>query len=78
VVPPAAPEFLHRCPQRIGAWLAGRGIAYLDLLPVLRAVEPCPDGDRHCYLLRDTHFNVRGNAAAAPAMASLMRALLRR
>ena len=52
------------------AALSQRGIRHLDLLPTLRAVEAQPDGDRHCYLLRDTHFNVRGNEVAGRAIAA--------
>jgi len=51
------------------AALAQRGIRHLDLLPMLRAVDAQADGDRHCYLLRDTHFNVRGNEVAGRAVA---------
>ncbi|MCC6408376.1 MAG: hypothetical protein IT453_14520 [Planctomycetes bacterium] len=60
-------------PQRIvGEWLEAHGVPYVDLLPRLRAVEPLPDGSRHVYHLRDTHFNVRGNALAAKALAELI------
>ena len=52
------------------AALSQRGIRHLDLLPTLRAVEAQPDGDRHCYLLCDTHFNVRGNEVAGRAIAA--------
>jgi hypothetical protein len=53
-----------------------RGIAALDLLPRLRAQEPLPDGRRHLYHLRDTHFNARGNEAAGAALAELVEACL--
>ncbi|MBX3462279.1 MAG: hypothetical protein KF830_03840 [Planctomycetes bacterium] len=52
------------------------GIACLDLLPLLRAVAPLADGDRHLYLRRDTHWNVRGNAIAGTALAAFLRELL--
>lgn len=61
-------------PQRlVTAWLAEQGIPCLDLLPVLRAVPPGPDGRRHLYHLRDTHFNARGNQATAEALAEFLR-----
>jgi hypothetical protein len=54
------------------------GIPCLDLLPVLRAVPPLADGDRHLYLRRDTHWNVRGNAVAGAAVATFVRELTAR
>ncbi|HVS10652.1 MAG TPA: hypothetical protein VMS76_12345 [Planctomycetota bacterium] len=66
-------------PQRlITAWLEEQGIPYVDLLPRLRAVPPLSDGDRHLYLFRDTHFNVRGNQVAGEGLAELVRKALRR
>jgi hypothetical protein len=65
-------------PQRLlAAWLAQEGIPTLDLLPLLRAVPPLPDGKRHLYLLDDSHFNVRGNEVAGRALADFLRPLLR-
>jgi lysophospholipase L1-like esterase len=65
-------------PQRVlAAWLAEQGIPCLDLLPILRAVPPLPDGRRHLYHLRDTHFNARGNQATGEALAEFVRPLLR-
>ncbi|MGQ0554119.1 MAG: hypothetical protein ACT4PU_12975 [Planctomycetota bacterium] len=58
--------------RRLTAWLAEQGIPCLDLLPILRAVPPRPDGLR-LYHLRDTHFNARGNAAAGEALAEFLR-----
>ncbi len=55
---------------------AERGVPVLDLLPVLRAVEPLEDGQRHLYHLRNTHFNTRGNAFAGVAMAAFAERLL--
>lgn len=64
------PSLDHNEPQEsLRASLSQRGVRYLDLLPALRAVAAQPDGDRHCYLLRDTHFNVRGNEVAGRAIA---------
>ncbi len=55
--------------QLIGEWLAEEQIPYLDLLPVLRAeCAPHHRGDSHCYQLRDTHFNARGNRVAGEAL----------
>ncbi len=53
-----------------------RGIEYLDLLPKMRAATPFADGDRHLYLLRDTHFNVPGNDLAGRAIATFVRELV--
>jgi lysophospholipase L1-like esterase len=54
------------------AWLEERSVPYLDLRPVLLAVPPLADGDRHLYHLRDTHFNARGNRAAGEALAAFI------
>ena len=37
------------------------------------AVEPLPDGRRHLYQLRDTHFNARGNQVAGQELAAFLR-----
>lgn len=61
-------------PQRmISTWLEQHGIEYLDLLPVLRAIEPLPDGNRHLYHLRDSHFNARGNQLVGEALARFLK-----
>lgn len=72
------PDELERdLPQRLlCAWLDEQQIPYVDLLPALRAVEPEADGERHCYYVHDSHFNVRGNEVAGRAMAELLRGLL--
>ncbi|MEE2886425.1 MAG: hypothetical protein VX951_03230 [Planctomycetota bacterium] len=62
---------------KVSQWLEAEGIPYLDLLPILRAVEPFPDGDRHCYCRQDTHFNVRGNQVVGESLAPFLRKLLR-
>ncbi|HZS41028.1 MAG TPA: hypothetical protein VFF06_29570 [Polyangia bacterium] len=69
-----APLALERDrPQRVvGEWLARRGLPVLDLLPVLRAAAPFSDGKKHFYLLRDTHFNARGNRIAGEALAGFL------
>jgi hypothetical protein len=60
-------------PQKIlSAWLDERGIPYVDLLPRMRAIPPLPDGNRHLYHLRDSHFNARGNRVAGEALAELI------
>jgi len=62
--------------RKVVAWLDARGRAVLDLLPVLRAVEPFEDGWRHLYHLQDTHFNARGNEIAGRALAGFVERLL--
>lgn len=53
--------------------LASEGIPYLDLLRELRAgCAPHHRGDRHCYHLRDTHWNARGNRLAGEALARFL------
>jgi hypothetical protein len=60
-------------PQRlVSGWLGLQGIPCLDLLPVMRAVEPLEDGRRHLYHLRDTHFNARGNRLVADALSAFV------
>ena len=49
------------------------GIPYLDLLDTLRAVPTLPDGKRHLYHLRDTHYNARGNRVVGEALADFLR-----
>ncbi len=67
------PRLARDLPQQlIGEWLAQEGIPYLDLLPVLRAQCAPRRGNRHCYHLRDTHFNARGNRVAGEAMARFL------
>ena len=63
--------------RRLLPRLAAEGIATLDLLPVLRAVEPLADGRRHLYHLRDTHWNARGNRVAGEALAAFLADLRR-
>jgi hypothetical protein len=66
----------HALRDRLLAWCRDEHIPCLDLLPVLTAVPPLPDGDRHLYLLRDTHWNARGNDAAGKALAPFVRQLM--
>jgi hypothetical protein len=71
---PDGERFDRDQPQRVlSRWLAEQGIPCLDLLPALRAVPPMPDGRRHLYHLRDTHFNARGNAVAGHELARFLR-----
>jgi hypothetical protein len=72
---PAGERWLLR--DRLVAFCRDEGIPCLDLLPLLRAVPPFADGDRHLYLLRDTHWNVRGNAVGGAALAAFVRELRR-
>lgn len=58
--------------KRTCAWLEREGIPYVDLLPLFRERPAEPDGNRHLYWLRDTHFNARGNALAGRALADLI------
>jgi hypothetical protein len=69
-------DFERDLPQRrIVSWLAEHGIEAIDLLPAMRAVEPMPDGRRHLYHLRNTHFNTRGNDLAGKELARALRPL---
>jgi hypothetical protein len=64
-------------PQRVlTGFCAEEGIPCLDLLPRLRAVPPLPDGRRHLYSLRDSHWNRRGNEVAGHALAEFLGPLL--
>jgi hypothetical protein len=64
---------LDRPQVEIGSWLASHGVEALDLLPVFREVRAAPDGQRHLYHRRDTHWNRRGNATAGAALAEWLR-----
>ena len=59
--------------KRITAWLNDRGVPYLDLLPVFREVPFEPDGSRHLYHLRDTHFNAHGYRLAGEQLGAFLR-----
>jgi hypothetical protein len=72
----AVPLDRDRPQRKVLDWLAARGLPVLDLLPILRAVEPLKDGRKHLYQLQDTHFNVRGNAVEGHALAGWIRSLL--
>ncbi|HKB15155.1 MAG TPA: hypothetical protein VKF62_03775, partial [Planctomycetota bacterium] len=63
--------------ERLVSFCEASGIPCLDTWIPLLAVPPQPDGDRHLYLRRDTHWNVRGNEVAGKALAPFVRALLR-
>jgi hypothetical protein len=72
-------ELARDRPQQVLAeFFTARGFDFLDLLPVLRAAEPLADGRRHVYVLRDTHWNTRGNALAGQALARHVGPLLAR
>lgn len=51
--------------RRLAEFLRTRGIPFLDLTPALRAAE----SEGSTYKPRDTHWNARGNAVAARAIA---------
>jgi hypothetical protein len=61
---------------KIREWAQAGNHNIVDLLPLLLAEEPLPDGRRHLYHLRDTHFNARGNLVAGRALAKLIEAKL--
>ena len=66
-------------PQRVlDTFCADERIPCLDLLPRLRAAPPLPDGKKHLYSLRDSHWNRRGNADAGAALAEFLQPLLPR
>jgi len=56
------------------AALEPRGVAVIDLLPPLAAAER----DAPSYAPRDSHWNERGNAVAAEALAEALEAPVRR
>ncbi|MEM9379508.1 MAG: hypothetical protein AAGB93_06105 [Planctomycetota bacterium] len=66
-----------RFQSELAAWGDSEGVPVLDLAPALLAYPPEADGDRHLYHLRDTHFNVRGNALTGRELAPFFEALLR-
>ncbi len=73
----AGPLRRHALREELLAFLAEEGVPALDLLPPLLAAEPWPaDGKRHLYLLRDTHWNARGNRVAGAALAPFVQGLL--
>jgi hypothetical protein len=65
------PEPLERlrAQRKLTEWFERNDVAYIDLLPHLKAVPPMDDGKRHLYHRQDTHFNRRGNEVAGNAIA---------
>ena len=57
--------------RRVGQALAARGIPFVDLTPALAAAGPA-----RVYNRGDTHWNRRGNAIAAAAIAEALKPLL--
>jgi hypothetical protein len=62
----------HRLAQNelMNAFCAERGIAFLDLTPVL---EASVDSGRNVYFPGDSHWNAAGHDAAAAALADFLR-----
>ena len=55
-------SFQRDRPQRLlSRWFLDHEREFLDLLPAFRAVPALEDGDRHLFLLRNGHRNVRGD-----------------
>ncbi|MGE3172221.1 MAG: hypothetical protein AB7O97_06295 [Planctomycetota bacterium] len=65
----------HELRQRLLRWCEAAAIPCVDFWPALAAEPALADGDRHLYLLRDTHWNARGNAVAGRVLAERLRAL---
>ena len=59
--------------KRLRRWLEERNIPCLDLLPLLRSVDPLADGQLHVFLRQDTHLNARGNEIVGKALARFIR-----
>ena len=57
-------------------WCREQQLRCIDLLGPLRAAEPWVDGQLHLYHHKDTHWNARGNAVAARAIAAVLQPLL--
>jgi hypothetical protein len=57
---------------KIREWAQAGNREIVDILPLLLAQEPLPDGQRHLYHLRDGRFNARGNLIAGRALARLI------
>jgi lysophospholipase L1-like esterase len=75
--PPVDAETLaaHRLAQNelVGALCAERGIAFLDLTPILQAAV---DSGHNVYFPDDSHWNAAGHDTAAAALAAFLRARL--
>lgn len=56
--------------ERVAAWAASRGIAFLDTTPPLRREA---QAGSHPYLLDDVHWNARGHELAADAIGDWLR-----
>ncbi len=59
--------------RRISEFLRSRGVPCLDVLPDLRAAAARGE---HAYLLRNTHFNLRGNEIVGHALAEFLARVL--
>lgn len=56
-------------PQRLGQWAKDQGIAFVDTTPPLADVVARGE---HPYFIDDVHWNARGHAAAAEAIAATL------
>lgn len=66
-------------PQRLTREILDKlGLPYLDALETLRAAPPLPDGKRHVFHLRDTHYNARGNRIVGEAFGRWLSTVLDR
>jgi hypothetical protein len=69
-------HLIRQLPQHvITRFLSDLGVQYLDLLPAIREDAAENPGKRY-YRLRNTHFNVAGNAVAGRMMAEFLRSVL--
>lgn len=63
--------------QRLSKDILDRlGIPYVDVLDDLRAAAALPDGKKHVFHLRDTHYNARGNRIVGEALGRWLRSKL--
>lgn len=66
-----------RAQRILGEWLTRESIPHVDLLPALRRARQAQPGKRF-YSLRNTHFNVAGNAVAGEVLAEFLGSTLGR
>lgn len=61
---------LNDLPSRLEGWSSAHGVPYVDLTPALQAAA---SDDGLVYYPDDTHWNARGNAVGAEAIAGFLR-----